>query len=276
MIKTHGLFGLFAEIPWYMRIVLGSVPFLLMILGYWGISALYLVENPDGKLLPSYAQMAERLVVLATQPDRRSGEILLWLDMGSSLKRLLMSMAAAGFVGIMMGIVTAFYPVWRYTLSPFITFFSNVPIISLIAILMLFLGMDELFKFALIFLATVFIVTRDVQNSALKVPNEMITKTLSLGASQRGTVFRVMLPRLMPDALKAIKFVLGTAWVYTLAAEMIRSSDGIGQRIVFARRSVDMELIIPYVMVVTLMAFALNMLMDLWIRIVYPWYQEDE
>jgi len=276
MNKTHGLFGLFAEFPWYTRMFLGSLPFLLMFFGYWAASASYLADNPDGKLLPSYMQMAERLWILATQEDRRSGDVILWLDMGSSLKRLLTAIIAAGCVGIMLGIITAFYPIWRYTLTPFVTFFSNLPIISLIAILMIFFGMDELFKFVLIFLATVFIVTRDVQNSALKVPNEMITKTLSLGASQTGTVFRVMLPRLMPDALKAIKFVLGTAWVYTLAAEIIRSPDGIGMRLVFAKRLVDMELIIPYVMVVTLMAFALNALVDLWIRVVYPWYQEDE
>ena len=104
----------------------------------------------------------------------------------------------------------------------------------------------------------------------------MTTKALSLGATQFGTVFRIMLPRLIPDLLRTVKFVLGTAWVYTISAEMISADAGMGYRIAFVRRFLDMETIIPYVMVVTLLAFILNFLIDAWVRIVYPWYQEDK
>ena len=272
----NSIFGLNREFKPQTKTLLGLLPFVLMIVGYGIASAVYLTNNPNGKLLPSYLQMAEQLWVLATQADKRSGEVLLWLDMFASLKRLIFSVAAAAFTGLFLGVITAFYPFWRNLLTPFVTFFSNVPIILLVAILMIAFGKDEAFKFVLIYLATVFLITRDLQNSALNIPNEMTTKALSLGATQFGTVFRIMLPRLIPDLLRTVKFVLGTAWVYTISAEMISADAGMGYRIAFVRRFLDMETIIPYVMVVTLLAFILNFLIDAWVRIVYPWYQEDK
>ena len=67
---------------------LAALPFALAILGYAVASDLRRAANPADKLLPAPEQILSTALSLATEPDRRSGEILLWLDTGASLLRL--------------------------------------------------------------------------------------------------------------------------------------------------------------------------------------------
>lgn len=262
-----------ASIPNSVQLVLNALPFLLIIVGYHILSTIYLGNNPNGKLLPSFVQMGENIWRMATQPEQRSGEYLIWIDMLSSLKRIVTAVAISAFLGLFFGLTTAFYPLLRATWMPFITFMSNVPMISIVAILMVFAGVGELFKVLLIFLGTFFIVARDVNRSATAFPAEQTTKALSLGASEFGTVFRLMLPQVMPHLLSAVKMVLGAAWLYLIASEMIAATSGMGYRIALVRRYLDMETIIPYVLVITLIAFFLDGVLRCLIAWLYPWYQ---
>lgn len=267
------LFGIDTEFAPVVKWALNAFPFLAILVCYGIASHVYLLDNPSGKLLPSYGQMAGQLWELATVPSRRSQEILLWIDIFTSLQRLLGALAVSAVLGLFLGLTMAFVPFVRELWLPFITFMTNVPIIAGLAIIMIAFGTGELFKFVLIFLGTFFLVTRDVHRSAEAFPKQQITKAKSLGASDFGTVFRLMLPQVMPHLLTAIKFVLGAAWIYLISSEMIASQEGMGYRIFLVRRYMDMSTIIPYMAIITLIAFALDGALRMAITRLYPWYQ---
>ena len=67
-----------------------------------------------------------------------------------------------------------------------------------------------------------------------------------------------MLPQLLPRLLISLRPVLGSAWLFLIAAEAIASTDGLGYRIFLARRYMAMEVIPPYVARITLLAWAMD------------------
>jgi len=276
MQKRRSIFGLYANFSGGWNLLLGSLLFLLCLAAWQFASTDYLAENPNGKLIPSFSQMGKQFWILATEVPRREDYPLLWIDIFASLKRLLTALFVSSVCAFFLGILMAFYPIIRAVMERFVTFCSNIPVIALLAILMIAFGNDEFFKFSLIFLGTVFIITRDIFQKASDIPSEQTTKALSLGASESGTVFRLMLPRLMPELFTSVRLVLGAAWIYLLTSEMISAQVGLGYRIFLVRRYMDMQTIIPYVVVIAALAFMLDALLRISIKKMYPWFNPEK
>ena len=102
------------------RLALGILPFLLLLCVYVIASQLRLAENPDDKLLPAPAAFIETLKTYAVEEDRRSGEVLWWLDTGASLKRLLIALAISATIGILAGLAIGSIPYIRSFMGPFV------------------------------------------------------------------------------------------------------------------------------------------------------------
>jgi len=76
-------------------LALGVLPFVLLLAAYLAASSARLAENPNDKLLPSFGSFGEAIHRMAIEPDKRSGEILLWTDTASSLRRLALAWGSA-------------------------------------------------------------------------------------------------------------------------------------------------------------------------------------
>ena len=68
-------------------------------------------------------------------------------------------------------------------------------------------------------------------------------------------VLRLVLPQIMPRLITCVRLALGPAWIFLIAAEAIASTDGLGYRIFLVRRYLSMDVILPYVAWITLLAF---------------------
>jgi NitT/TauT family transport system permease protein len=76
----------------------------------------------------------------------------------------------------------------------------------------------------------------------------------------------------MPCLIDSTRLSLGAAWLFLIAAEAIASTDGLGYRIYLMRRYLSMDIIIPYVLWITLLGFVFDRLLQLWISKRYSWY----
>src|SRR5438309_1185347 len=86
------------------RLVLALVPFVLIAMLYVLGSAERRAANPDDKLLPPVAEMADAVRRVALEPDRRSDEIVLWTDTAASLRRLALGLGIATLGGLALGL----------------------------------------------------------------------------------------------------------------------------------------------------------------------------
>ena len=84
-------------------------------------------------------------------------------------------------------------------------------------------------------------------------------------------MLRVVLPQLLPRLLSGLRLSLGPAWLFLIAAEAIASTEGLGYRIFLVRRFLAMDVILPYVAWITLLAFVMDRLLDLASRRLFPW-----
>ncbi|WP_447529100.1 ABC transporter permease [Vreelandella sp. TE19] len=258
------------------RWLLGLVPFAVLAMIYISLSSARLAENPNDRLLPAPGTMAESFYHLASAENVRTGDITLWIDTFASLERLLIGVGISALVGLIVGILTGGLPILRAKLSPLITVLSLIPPMAILPILFIAFGTGEASKIALIVIGVTPFLIRDLQGHALRLPNEQLIKAQTLGANSWQVLIRVLLPQLTPRLLNATRLALGTAWLFLIAAEAIAAQEGLGYRIFLVRRYLSMDIILPYVAWITLLAFLLDQLLAFVSRWAFPWYHTGE
>ncbi|WP_285423200.1 MULTISPECIES: ABC transporter permease [unclassified Pseudomonas] len=255
------------------RLILVILPFALLLFAYFTGSATRLTENPNDKLLPSAVQMTDAIKRVAVIPDQRTGEYILWQDTGASLQRLAIGLAISAVVGLCLGIASGVLPLFGAPLSPLLTVLSMVPPLAILPILFIVFGLGELSKVMLIVIGITPVLARDLEQRAREIPVELLIKAQTLGASTWTLILRVVLPQLLPRLLISLRLVLGSAWLFLIAAEAIASTDGLGYRIFLVRRYLAMDMILPYVVWITLLAWLMDWGLKALTRKAFPWYE---
>jgi NitT/TauT family transport system permease protein len=249
----------------------GALPFVAVLSAYLVFSALRLAHNPNDKLLPSFATIGQAIYRVAIVPDGRTGQIQLWLDSEASLMRLGMGLGLATLIGLVFGIATGLVPYARAALSPVIAVVSMIPPMAVLPILFVTLGLDELSKVILITIGVAPFLIRDLAMRVEEMPSELLIKAQTLGASSWQIVVRIVLPQLLPKLIDAVRLSLGPAWLFLISAEAIAAQDGLGYRIFLVRRYLAMDVILPYVAWITLLAFLMDLTLRALTRRWFPW-----
>jgi len=257
-------------------IFLGLVPFLLLGVLYLVASNARLAENPNDKLLPSFATVGEAIQRMAVEPSKRSGEIELWADTWASLRRLAQGVGAAALIGLVFGVALGALPLVRAGLAPFVASLSLIPPLALLPILFIVFGLGEVSKVVLIVFGIAPVIVRDHQQRVQELPREQIVKAQTLGGSTWQIVLRVILPQVLPRLIDAVRLSLGAAWLFLIAAEAIAATEGLGYRIFLVRRYLAMDLILPYVAWITLLAYLTDLGLKRGSRLLFPWYHGKE
>jgi NitT/TauT family transport system permease protein len=257
-------------------VFLAALPFLAAIVLYGFNSHFRLLENPADKILPSLTQMVGTLYDYALVPDKRTGEYLFWSDTGISLWRLGVGLGIAIAVSLALGELAGFIPWVSALVQPFVATFSLIPPITVLPILFIVVGLDELSKIALIVIGTAPVMLRAVALAVEEIPKELIIKAQTLGASTWQMITRVVLPQVMPKLITATRFALIPAWIFLISAEAIAATSGLGYRIFLVRRFLSMDVILPYVAWITLLAWLMDAGLAALQRKAYPWFQPEK
>lgn len=254
------------------KFILGSIPFMALVVTYAIASHYRRLDNPADKLLPSLEAMGETFWRYAFTPDRRNGDYLLWTDTIDSLFRLFAGMGTSTLLALSLGVTIGFLPHIRASLAPFVSTISLIPPITILPILFIMFGLGELSKVMLIVVGTAPVMVRSVAQATIDIPRELIIKAETLGASVWQMVTRVVLPQILPKLITALRLGLVPAWIFLISAEAIASTSGLGYRIFLVRRFLAMDVILPYVFWITLLAFLIDRLLLLLSKRAFKWY----
>lgn len=239
-------------------LTLAALPFALALAFYLMASAARLADNPDDKVLPSFAAMGAAIHSMALQEDARTGRYLWWDDTGASLRRLGLGLGSATVIGLTLGIAIGLIPYVGTTMAAFVAVVSMIPPMAVLPILFITFGLGELSKVVLIAAGVAPFLVRDMALRVREIPREQLIKAQTLGASTWQIVLRVVLPQVLPRLIDAVRLSLGPAWLFLIAAEAIAATNGLGYRIFLMRRYLAMDVILPYVAWITLIAFAVD------------------
>ncbi|PZU58557.1 MAG: lipid kinase [Sphingobium sp.] len=252
-------------------ILLGAIPIILLVLLYLVVAAGRHSANPNDKILPLPGGMAEAMSTLLFQPDQLSGQLIFWADTLASLQRLGLGLAISTLSALLAGLLLGILPPVRATFGPLVTGIAVIPPIALLPILFIAFGLGETAKVALIVIGIAPFMIRDIAAHITALPREQIIKAQTLGASTWQLILRVALPQAMPRLIQAVRLSLGPAWVFLISAEAIASDIGLGYRIFLVRRYLSMDIILPYVAWIALLAITMDMILTLASRRLFPW-----
>jgi NitT/TauT family transport system permease protein len=269
-------FGLHTDITGVKKILLGIPVFLLLLALYVNVSNSRHEANPDDKVFPTLSQMKDSVIEYTTQPEsRRKQTPPMIADTTASLSRLAAGVALACVVALFIGLNMGMFRWLDALLNPLLNIASSIPPVAIMPILLIAFGKDEVGKIMMVFFGLVFGLLQTIRIATKEIPREQIIKSQTLGASTTGIVYRIVLPQIMPRVIDALRINVGLAWIFTIVAEFISSSQGLGYRIFLVRRYLDMSVILPYVFWITILGFCMMLILQYTNRILYPWYQRS-
>ena len=246
------------------------------------------IENPDDKVAPNIGQMVQGFSDAVLKPDadqdsgpedvnaplyRRFFNSMLWTDTVASAKRFgwaMLLLVPAVVLGLHMGL----FPIVGTFFLRFILFFDKIIALSVLPILFIAFGIDELSKVMLIVIGVTPTIILDTFNLTKSVPAEQVVKGFTLGARDFGVAYSIVLRQIMPRVINSIRLNLKPVMLFLFAGEMIASQDGLAFRIALLRRNMGMNVIIPYVMWVALLLFLVDLSMRWANHKLHPWFRE--
>jgi NitT/TauT family transport system permease protein len=148
---------------------------------------------------------------------------------------------------------------------------SMIPPMAVLPILFIVFGLGELSKVMLIIIGVTPTLIRDLSLEVAAMPREQLIKAQTLGGSTWQIAIRVVLPQIMPRLIKCIRLMIGPAFLFLISAEAIASDVGLGYRIFLVRRYLSMDVILPYVAWITLLAYLFDIALVRIGRRAFPW-----
>jgi NitT/TauT family transport system permease protein len=264
-------------------VVLSWVLFAAGIGFYFYASAERHKENPDDRVVPTLSQLGEGLHDSAFgTSDEAAGrslparffESMLWTDTVASAKRFGWAMLLL-VPAVILGLHVGMFPYVGVFFLRFILFFDKIIALSVLPILFIAFGIDELSKIMLIVIGVTPTIILDTINLTKGVPKEQVVKGFTLGATDFAIAYRVVLKQILPKILNSIRLNLKAIMLFLFAGEMIASTDGLAYRIALLRRNMGMNTILPYVLWVALLLFLVDWSMRVMNRKLHPWFREN-
>lgn len=149
-----------------------------------------------------------------------------------SLRRMLIPYAIGALSGVLIGVLMGWYRFADAIFMPYIQMLRPIPPIAWIPLSIIWFGFDEGSKYFLIFLACFFTIALTTYNGVHSVDETLIRAAKMLGAKDYQLFTTIVLPTTVPYIFSGLQVALGSAWATIVAAEMIRSSEGVGWLIV--------------------------------------------
>jgi sulfonate transport system permease protein len=152
----------------------------------------------------------------------------LWRHVGITVARVAVGFVIGGAAGTLFGALTGYLPVARKLLDPLLQSLRSVPSIAWVPLFLLWLGIQETSKIALISLGAFFPVYLNLSVAMRHVDPKLLEvgKLYRLNSFQM--VRRLILPAVLPEYVVGLRSGLGLAWMFVVAAELLGASSGIG------------------------------------------------
>ena len=102
-----------------------------------------------------------------------------------------------------------------------------------------------------------------VATNVRNVPMSMIEVSYTLGTSKADVLWKIILPKSLPDIVDSLRTVLGWAWTYIIVAELVGASSGIGYMIIQSQRMMNTSRIFVGILTIGLIGMIIDIVFKL-------------
>ena len=249
------------EIPkilsWSLMFFSILVPFLV-----WFITSKYL--NIDSIFLPSPLDVGKAFINLWSKG-------FLLEDIWASFSRVSAGFILSALVALPLGILMGSFASIRSLFEPIIAIVRYMPAPAFIPLLIIYFGIGEEPKIALIFIGTVFFNILMIMDAVKFVPKDLIETTYTLGGMRWQVLSQVITPYIVPSIIDTFRINIATSWNLVVVAELVAASEGLGKRIILAQKFLKTDEIFACLIVLGLIGFCLDLFFRLLLRTTCKW-----
>jgi NitT/TauT family transport system permease protein len=194
-------------------------------------------------------------------------------DVGMTVWRVMGGFAIAAVLAVPLGVAMGAYKPIEAFFEPFVSFARYLPASAFIPLLILWAGIGEAQKLAVIFIGSFFSLVLMISVVVGNTRRDLVEAAYTLGSSDASLVRRVLLPGAAPEIAEMLRTVLGWAWTYVIVAELIGASSGIGHMITDSQALLATDQIIFGIIVIGVIGLVSDFAFK-WInRRLFPWAQ---
>lgn len=201
----------------------------VLFLTSWHLTAISGVIRPE--FLPTPFAVAQAFVRLFTERDFAS-------DIVVSVGRVWLAFFLSVIIAVPLGLLMSTYRALGAILEPFIDFVRYLPVPALVPLLIIWFGVGETSKIAVLWMGTFFQLILLIAEDNKRVPVEYIESGHTLGASNGEIMRHIIVPAALPNMVDNLRITLGWCWTYLIIAEIVAANSGIGHMIWSLRRFV--------------------------------------
>lgn len=186
---------------------------------------------------------------------------LLQQDILASLARVLTGFLLGSAVAIPVGFLMGWYTIGRGLFEPWIQFFRTIPPLALLPLVLVLLGIGEVPKVTVIFLAAFLACVISTYQGVVNVDRTLINAARVLGAKDGAIFLRVVVPASTPFILVGMRVGLGSAWATLVAAELLAAQAGLGYRMQQAQLYYDIATIFVGIVMIGILGLVMDRLL---------------
>ena len=198
-----------------------------------------------------------------------SGDLL--DDILVSSERVFLGYGLAALIGIPLGVIMGVWQPAKSALDPFISLLRPLPSITWIPLTILWLGIGEAQKIAIVFLGSWIYVLIATYESTRRVDPLLIRAARNLGASDIAVMKDVILPGALPGIITGLKITLAISWSCVLSAEMIAAQNGLGALIWQAKDWGNLALVLVGMVCISITVLIADFAVRRIERLLLPW-----
>jgi NitT/TauT family transport system permease protein len=156
-------------------------------------------------------------------------------------------------------------------LEPLTDFVRYMPAVAFVPLVMLWVGIDEGAKIAIIFLGTFFQMVLMVAEDVRRVPIAQIEAAQTMGATRSEILQKVIVPSAKPALLDTLRVTMGCAWTFLVVAELVAANSGLGFSILKAQRFLQTDKIFAGILLIGLIGLAIDQAFRFAHKRAFPW-----
>ncbi|WP_329222743.1 ABC transporter permease [Streptomyces microflavus] len=246
------------SVPRWLRRTVGP----LLLLALWQVFSATGVLHPDVLASPgTIARAGADLIADGTLPAA----------MGVSLQRVAVGLVLGGVVGTALALVSGLSRLGEDLVDATVQMLRTVPWVGLIPLFIIWLGIGEAPKVALIALGVAFHLYLNVYAGIRGVDAQLIEAGESLGLNWWGLVRHVVLPGALPGAMTGLRYSLATAWLALVFGESINADAGIGFLMNQAREFFRTDVIVVCLVVYAFLGLTADVIVRTLERLLLQW-----
>ncbi|ERN41118.1 ABC-type nitrate/sulfonate/bicarbonate transport system, permease component [Rubidibacter lacunae KORDI 51-2] len=243
------LWGIAEEIPKALSYVLAGLSIALPFAAWWALSNF---TGINSAFLPTPQQVVGAF-------GRLYAEGHLLQDTLASCLRVAAGFGLAALLSVPLGITMGAFASIRALVEPLSGLLRYMPAPAFVPLLIIYLGVGEEPKIALIFIGTVFFNILMIMDAVKFVPKELIETAYTLGGSRLQVLLWAIAPYVVPNIIDTFRINIATSWSLVVVAELVAAEQGLGKRILIAQKFLNTDEIFACLIVLGAIGVAIDL-----------------